>query len=76
MTRRSIFRIFLPQTAVSWHQIGNRGDAGPTRFGMGAGPAPPDTVVDGIAHDCVIYLDSADNKLKVRKLDGSVVVLG
>lgn len=45
---------------------------GNTNIGLTAGTAPNDTTVNGKAYDAILYLDTADMKLKMRKKDGTI----
>ena len=51
-------------------QTGNPPD--PSRIWLKAGTAPTDTVVNGIVQDAVLYMDAADNSMKVLRKDGTV----
>jgi len=48
---------------------------GASRLYLAAGTAPTNTILNGVTYDAVIYFDSADAKLKIRKLAGTVVIL-
>ena len=45
------------------------------QYYLTAGPRPTNTTTDGETYDAVLYLDSADNKLKVLKRNGTLVSL-
>ena len=70
MTRRSLcFGLF--QTHARFEQVaGAPGQL--VRYGFIAGPAPTDTKIFGDQQDAVLYLDAADQKVKVLHADGTI----
>ena len=79
MTRRGILGALFG-THLSWNQIGDTPPAGPGRIWLTAGPAPSDTTrqtsTGTETHDAVVYMDSADDKLKILRADGTITTIG